>query len=132
LIVIRDAPGTETVCGGTDTATPASVAAWNVSVAVPPLLPGFWRVRNSTKPGRTVPSANRNVVAPPGGFVVVVVVPAVELVLDELDELDELDVLDVVLLVDEGGGLVVVVVVVGGGVTVVTAVALLLAVLGSG
>src|SRR5438445_305333 len=43
------------------TGEPESLEAWKVRTLVVDETSGFWRVRNSTKPGRTVPSAKRNV-----------------------------------------------------------------------
>src|SRR3989442_439387 len=63
--VTRDPAGTATTSSGTATALPVSDDAWNASVVLAARAPGFWSVRYSTKPGRTVPSAKRNVVAAP-------------------------------------------------------------------
>ena len=60
LTVTRELAGTDTTSSGTPTAPPLSLEAWKASVAVAATPPGFWMVRYSTKPGRTVPSANRN------------------------------------------------------------------------
>src|SRR2546427_276994 len=59
--VTRDPAGTATTSSGTATALPVSDDAWNASVVLAARAPGFWSVRYSTKPGRTVPSAKRNV-----------------------------------------------------------------------
>ena len=52
--------GTGTGVTGTDTVPPESSVAGKLNVAVAARVPGFWIVRYSTNPGRTVPSAKWN------------------------------------------------------------------------
>src|SRR2546425_111183 len=61
LMVTRLAAGRGRVRVGTVTARPASSEAWKVRVAVPGVAPGFCKVRYSTNPGLTVPSAKKKV-----------------------------------------------------------------------
>src|SRR5437879_3127241 len=49
-----------TTSSGTATAPPLALEAWKGRVAVAETAPGSWLGRYATKPGRTVPSANRN------------------------------------------------------------------------
>src|SRR5947207_446396 len=64
--VTRLLGGKGTEAGGTASAAPPSSEAWKVSDAVPAAVPGFWSVRYSWKPGRTVPSAKLHEVAADG------------------------------------------------------------------
>src|SRR5439155_552535 len=60
LTVIREMAGTKTTSSVTPTAPPLSLEALFPYATLFRSPPGFWIVRYSTKPGRTVPSANRN------------------------------------------------------------------------
>src|SRR5439155_5248242 len=67
LTVTRLEGGRATTSAGSEKGTPPSSAAWNWSVATASDPPGFWSVRYSTKPGRTVPSAKYDVWSGPPG-----------------------------------------------------------------
>src|SRR5438445_656406 len=67
LTVTRVEAGRATTSSGSENGTPPSSAAWNWSVATASDVPGFWSVRYSTKPWRTVPSAKYDVWSGPPG-----------------------------------------------------------------
>src|SRR5438128_2149684 len=60
LTVTRDEGGRVTESIGIATGVFASSDPWKVSAATVGVTLAFWRVRYSTKPGRTVPSAKLN------------------------------------------------------------------------
>ena len=56
-LVTREVGPTSVVRSGMVTEIPESSDAWKLTVTWAVAVSGFWRVRNSWKPGRTVPSA---------------------------------------------------------------------------
>src|SRR5439155_21612955 len=64
--VTRERGRTISLCSVMVTGVPPSSTAWKLNVAVAGAEPGFWRVRYSAKPGRTVPSAKSKVVPAAG------------------------------------------------------------------